>query len=147
MDYAIYFIDVLRDYSERNDLTITEFAANIGVTEACVSKWLHKKNFPSFQYIIKVADYIKCSLDYLLGQTDKKEYTPALHPVGFKDRLSDLVKESGKTDSFIAQTCNFQKSNFPKWRKGVNPKPEILISLSAFFNVSIDYLVGRSDSI
>jgi transcriptional regulator, XRE family len=145
--FADSISDTIKEHMEQNNLTVTEFAKQCQVSEPCVSKWLHKKTYPSLTYSVKVADYIKCSLDYLLGLTDKKEYTPALQTANFKDHLNHLVKKSGKTDSFIAQTCKFQKSNFPKWRKGVKPTPEILISLSAFFDVSIDYLVGRSDFI
>ena len=66
MNYTIYFVEILKDYLERNSLTITEFAANVGMTEAGISKWMTGKGYPSLIYLIKIADFFDCSLDYLV---------------------------------------------------------------------------------
>lgn len=97
--------------------------------------------------LIKVADFLNCSLDYLLERSDQEKYYPSTKSTTFFIRLNDLIEKEGVHANRIAKICNFKNSNFSKWKKGTQPKPEILSALADHFNVSVDYLVGRSDFI
>lgn len=63
-------------------------------------------------------------------------------------RLKELREERGFTQSEVAQAIGGTQSNLAKWEKEtVQPSAEFIIKLSNFFNVSTDYLLGRTDDL
>ena len=61
----------------------------------------------------------------------------------FKDRLKELRKENNLSQLEIANMLNMSKMAISHWEKGHSePCIEQLKLLAAYFNVSIDYLVG-----
>lgn len=64
----------------------------------------------------------------------------------FKDRLKELRKEFKKDRYEIANFLNVSYSTIAKYESGVrSPDKETLDKLASYFNVSVDYLLGRSD--
>ena len=64
----------------------------------------------------------------------------------FNERLKELRIESGITQKDIAKLLNMSKMAVSHWERG-NSEPSIdqLKILAAYFDVSIDYLVGYTD--
>ena len=64
----------------------------------------------------------------------------------FKNRLRDLRLENNLTMEELANKVGCTRGAISNFENG-NRKPslDILISLADYFNVSIDYLVGRTD--
>ena len=63
-------------------------------------------------------------------------------------RLKELREERGFTQSEVAKAIGGTQSNLAKWEKEtVQPSAEFIIKLSNFFNVSTDYLLGRTDDL
>ncbi len=61
-------------------------------------------------------------------------------------RLKELRKERGLTQTEIAEGIGTGQSNIRRWEVGeVLPSSEFVIRLADFFEVSADYLLGRSD--
>jgi len=48
-------------------------AKEIGISSGVVTKWKSEGTLPNGETLIKIADYLDCSVDYLLGRTDKPE--------------------------------------------------------------------------
>lgn len=48
-------------------------AKEIGLSSGVISKWKYENSLPSGETLIKIADYLDVSVDYLLGRTDKPE--------------------------------------------------------------------------
>ena len=64
----------------------------------------------------------------------------------FKDRIFELRSEAGLTQQELAKAISFGKSIVYYWENGERePNTKALIALSAFFNVSIEYLLGLSN--
>ena len=62
-------------------------------------------------------------------------------------RLKELRIRDGVTQRDIADRIGVATRNIQNFEYGTaRPKLENLISLADFFNVSLDYLVGRSNS-
>ena len=100
---------------------------------------------PTTSTLIKMAEYFKISMDYLLGRTEKSDYIDSSNET-FQVRFVKLCEEKGVTYYKVSQDCFFDKSNVSRWlSKGYLPTLEILDMLAKYFNVSIDYLLGRSD--
>ena len=141
------FSDSIKEYLETHSITKKEFAKRANVSARNVCLWINRTNYPNLDSLIKVADFLNCSLDYLLERSDQEKYYPSTKSTTFFIRLYDLIEKEGVHANRIAKICNFKNSNFSKWKKGTQPKPEILSALADHFNVSVDYLVGRSDFI
>ena len=50
-----------------------DLSQNVGVSSGNISDWKSGRSKPNIDTIIKIADYLNCSVDYLLGRTDRKE--------------------------------------------------------------------------
>lgn len=62
------------------------------------------------------------------------------------DIIDDLLKQYGLTSKKLAQDIGISPGNVTDWRKGrANPSAEVVAKLADYFNVSTDYLLGRSD--
>ena len=48
-------------------------AKDIGISSGVVTKWKNGTTIPNGETLIKIADYLDCSIDYLLGRTDNPE--------------------------------------------------------------------------
>lgn len=64
----------------------------------------------------------------------------------FKDRLTKLRKELGLTQEDFAQKIGYTRTAISAWEIGRNePSNADTVKIAEFFNVSTDYLLGKSD--
>ncbi|MGM0500274.1 MAG: HD domain-containing phosphohydrolase [Bacillota bacterium] len=64
----------------------------------------------------------------------------------FKNRIKTLRKEKKITQSKLAKKLNYSRSTIAQYESGTRvPSINFLIETSNFFNVSLDYLLGRTD--
>lgn len=62
----------------------------------------------------------------------------------FPERLKSLRQEANLKQSELAEHFKVSKSAVSGWEVGRNqPNYDILIEMSIFFGVSVDYLIGR----
>lgn len=63
------------------------------------------------------------------------------------NRLYELRVESGETLAKVAEGANTFVNNVSRYEKGERlPALDILVNLANYYNVSMDYLSGRSNS-
>lgn len=60
-------------------------------------------------------------------------------------RMKQLRKEKKITQEQLAEVIGMERSSVGKYETGTIPSPEILSAMSDFFDVSIDYLLGKSE--
>ena len=66
--------------------------------------------------------------------------------INFNERLRVLRKEQGETQVQVAAAVGLVEQHYQKLERGVNlPNLENAWKLADHFNVTIDYLVGRTD--
>lgn len=67
--------------------------------------------------------------------------------VAFNEHLRQIRQNQNRTQKETAAAVGIGESNYQGWEYGkVKPGFDSLIALADYFNVSIDYLVGRSDN-
>jgi transcriptional regulator with XRE-family HTH domain len=72
--------------------------------------------------------------------------TCGLGVMDFPERLKALRSEKKATQAMLAQITGLTDRTFRKYEAGaIEPTMSVLIALADYFDVSIDYLVGRSD--
>jgi len=61
-------------------------------------------------------------------------------------RIRDLREDADLTQQQIADYLSCSQSLYSKWERGVRAIPlDMVIKLADFYQVSLDYLVGRTD--
>ena len=69
MDYC-QFAGALRDQLETHGYSQKQLARAAKTTEATISRYVAGKNKPEISILVRVADALNVSLDYLCGRTD-----------------------------------------------------------------------------
>lgn len=67
--------------------------------------------------------------------------------MNFSERIVALRKQHGITQKQLAESLELSEIAIQNYESGRRkPAFEVLLSLADYFNVSIDYLVGRTDN-
>lgn len=64
------FSNLLKVLRTEKELSQTQLAAVLGITQDSISLWEKGKRVPDTQYVVKLADFFGVSTDYLLGRSD-----------------------------------------------------------------------------
>jgi len=64
----------------------------------------------------------------------------------FSDRVKTLRKAKKMTQRQMADALGITERSYQRYEAENNPNNETLIKLADFFDVSTDYLLGRSDN-
>jgi transcriptional regulator with XRE-family HTH domain len=64
------FNEKLKELRIQNDLKLQDIADYLGVSKPTVSRFETGEREPSFENLIKLADFYKVSTDYLLGRSN-----------------------------------------------------------------------------
>lgn len=66
--------------------------------------------------------------------------------MNFLERLEVLLKEKGVSATKMSLDLGFSKDAVFNWKKrGAIPSGEMLAKVADYFDVSVDYLLGRTD--
>ena len=63
----------------------------------------------------------------------------------FYSVFSKLCKQKGISETAALQEIGLSSGNLKNWKNGRTPKTEVINKVSAFFGVSVDYLLGNSE--
>ena len=136
----------LSELIDELEITKIEFARRVPVSEAVITRAVIYGIVPSLKILVRIADFLNVSLPYLLGESDDAAFYPAEPQVGFHARLDGLAKESNVKYSQIAHKMPFSKNFFYEWQRVKTlPSLDYLRALAEYFDVSVDYLLGRTD--
>ncbi len=124
----------------------SELPNEIGVDYRSLSNAINYGIIPKPRILIRIADYFNVSIGYLLGQSNQEYFLKSEECSDFKNRFKLLCKDRNLTYYKVSIDCHFDKSYISRWlNKNYLPSLELLEILSEYFNVSIDYLLGRAD--
>ncbi len=138
------FIELTGDFEA---ISKEKKAEAIGINRTTFCNAFNYGIIPKTPSLIKIADYFNISIEYLIAITDDEYFEKSKHPKSFLERLEELRIEHGiKTRYELAQEILIHRNNIAQWYK-INCLPLIddLIIIAKYFNVSIDYLLGRTD--
>lgn len=143
------FLSFLGELMEDTRMNIPDLAEKLNCDEAAIRRWTYKLYFPDSKTLIKVSETFNISADYMFGFSDFKEFHKNKSSLTFYQRYLKL-KTSYKeklSDYTIAKNCKLRQSTITKWKNGNTiPETETLLNLAEFFDCSMDYLLGQSES-
>lgn len=146
MGISISFQKRLQELIDEEGTKKSELNRKIGVDARALSNALNYGIIPKPRTIIRFANYFNISIPYLLGESDDEYFSKAIKPSIFNERFCSLCKEQDISHYKVSQDCHFDKSYISRWlNKNQLPSFELLDILCDYFDVSIDYLLGRTD--
>ena len=106
--------------------------------------WKNNTCMPSFLHLIKLADYFKINIDYLLDISENMEIVEPKKLPKFSEHLKKIIKQQKSSQYKLIQDNIISAGHINSWLNiGSLPSAENLIKLAEYLNVTIDELVGR----
>ncbi len=144
----------IRSLRKDAEMTQAQIAKLIQCSQRVYSNYeLGKLDIPT-EILIWLANFHNVSTDYLLGISDvknpednsgeKSEYR--LLMFGLADRLRAAREKSGFSQNEVSQRVDIPARILWEYENGTKlPSAQVLITLSEFYNCSIDHLLGKPD--
>lgn len=143
MESEIKIGDRLTELMTLRNINNKTLAATINVSQATVCRWKKHAKYMSLSQIVKLAEFFRCSLDFLTGRSDTViDFQPQDRPP-FYDHFRKLLQDKNISRYQINKETTIKSSHFTDWKKGSDPHIISLIELADYLNVTLDYLVGR----
>jgi len=146
MEIIAKFSERLKELIFENNITVKKLSQIIDCSENSIYDWLTGEiNFvPSVANLVKLADYFKCSLEFLLG-IEQENYLPMpkQHPP-FSQWFRIAIETKGFTLYGLSKKTKMNTGNFYNWINSINePSLDSLLRIAKVLDCSLDYLVGR----
>lgn len=142
------FIEILEELLDDEEISMKELSNRIGVHNSVLYLYRNNNVLPSVKTAVKIANYYDCSLNFLMGLEIREkmcDYNFDYDCSKFYPRYSQLLKINDITHNALCDKISLNHSSLTLWKKGSVPNMDSLIKIAKYFDVSIDYLVGRSD--
>lgn len=125
-------------------ITKARLERECGLSNGTIHNWETGRNNPSYGAIVKIADYFHISREYLLG----KDISTTRHQGNFIDNILNIANEHGYTNKRLCDLLGKNSSYISDWKSGKSkPKADELLILAKEFNVSVDYLLRKTNVI
>ena len=86
------FQERLSDLMMESDLSVPALAQRLGTSRSTLNRFLKGRRTPSVEFLVRLADYFHCTLDYLIGKEEVNYATTFLTPPPFSRRFLDLCE-------------------------------------------------------
>ena len=104
--------------------------------------YLFSSASPSLSSLIKIANYLEVSIDYIIYQKDINNFQPyEVSQAGFFEKLEQIRLDAGISQSKLCADLNISRTNFSRWKHGTTPSIYKLIELAEYLNCDIDDLL------
>lgn len=138
MDKENVFSKILVNLRKENALSQKALAEKIGVSQQTVGSWETRRTEPDQRALKLLADYFNVSVDYLLGQPIQDSI--------LKNRLRLLRQEKELTQKEFANIFSISDARYNQYETGRRtPDYTLLNHFADYFDVSLDYLLGRTN--
>lgn len=98
---------------------------------------------PSLKNILKMADCLQISLDYLAGFSDYEKIKVKDYKINFYDNTIKYMNTFGVTKQKFYKDLGISTDAFTRWKRGAVPYFSTVVQVAKYLNVSIDELLGR----
>lgn len=137
-------IDRISDKMYDRQISTKQLADELGIDVSLIYRCLRGVGLLQTQYMIKLADYFCCSLDYLLGieNNDYVGHYRTSHTFG--QRLTHIYQTRNITEYRVMKDTSLSRTSLHDWRYNIRmPSLSNLVTLARYLDCSVDYLVGR----
>ena len=132
-----------------HDLKQKDVAKILGVLENNYSKWERGITDIPLDKSNELVNYYNCSFDYLFGLSNNndKELRENIDLQLLCKRLLELRKSQNLTQEQLSNAVGFHQRTYSHYEDGSRvPTSYKVYYIAVYYNVSFDYLVGKTDS-
>ena len=136
------------DLRTDNDLKIRNIAEILGISVDNYFDYANgRSNFP-LDKLNKLVNYFKVSFDYITGLSDIKNYYDGDIDIKLlKERIKMVRKSNNLSQEETAHIIGDKQSTYWNYESGKSIIPiSKLYLLAKYYNISIDYFVGKTDN-
>lgn len=108
------FGNILKKIRQENGLTQEELAKKVNTARSNIANYENDKNMPSVDILEKLSEILGCSIDYLLGKTDKKNNDVDLSDIRIAQHNG--IDTNGLSEEDIEEIK--KQVEYMKWKKG-----------------------------
>lgn len=144
----------LKALRQKNNLTQEQLANELNThyhlneSKATISQFEHNKRIPDLDRLINIADYFQVSLDYLCCNKSN-DNVRCINP---GTRIKRLIKKNGLSQKEFVDKFN-EKYGYSDSEATVSqyvnnkrtPEIDKMVKIANFFNVTLDYIMCRTD--
>ena len=152
------FGKILSDYRRTNDLSISDFSKKIGVSKDLLSQIEFGIYTPSLELLRKISELTGYSIDYLTGAEILTRVNKNIESSGqiltssfvesdgyFHSRLEECCIKNGITYENVTEKLGLSQEVYTEIRFNRMPTLSELLRISYGFEVSVDFLLGKTD--
>lgn len=131
-----------------NDLKQKEIANELNITGKNYSNWERGVTDIPLEKSNELANYYGCSLDYLFGLSNIKTIMERKN-IDLKllsERLLKVRKERNLTQEQLSLDVGYHQRTYAHYENGSRiPTTFKVFYIALYYNISLDYLTGKSD--
>lgn len=139
----------LKELREYNNLSQYDIANLLHIKRSSYNQFEQQYDIIPIKRLNEVANIFNCSIDYILGFTDNKNYNIINREINLevsKNRLKTFRKERKITQNKLAQALKTTPSVVSGFERGRNIiATPFLYELCKKYHVSADYLLGKTN--
>ena len=131
-----------------NDLKQKDVALKLDIEENNYSKWERNVTDIPLDKFNELANLYDCSLDYLIGLTNSKTKSErkTINLNLLSQRLLEMRKGKNLTQEKLSNEIGYPQTTYSNYENGSRiPTIFKLMYIAIYYNISLDYLVGRTD--
>lgn len=134
----------LKDLMAEAEIKVSALAQITGIDSSTILTLLRGDGLPYVDTLVKLADYFKCSTDYLLGLTDQLSEEEFKQRPSFSEQLTFLLNHYKISKYKLEKQTGLSEKTVNRWHNGkTEPSVDSLIRLSKYFDCSVDFILGR----
>ena len=146
METSYYISVAIKSFLDERGMRSYKLAEAAGCNKTALNNWLYQRQMPSSKALVKLADYMNISLDYMLGLSSDKSIIRSGTTEKFGKRICAILNTVEASSYRLAKECGVGTSAVSKWKDLTRlPSIETLIKLSSCLGVKVDYLLGRTN--
>lgn len=140
--------EIIDNLCKQKGITGYKMCSDLGLSKSMMTE-LRKGRAKSLKVetASKIAKYFDVSVEYLLGNAaEEQTFTSGLHgKTVFYDIYFNLCKSKNVLPSKAAEDNGLSRTSVVKWKNGVIPSGATLQKLALYFNVPLDFLLGKEE--
>lgn len=136
------FSERLNELLEDKNISPEQLSKAMGVSLPTVYEW-KAGNQIFYSNLLKLCQYLKCSIDFIAGRSEKELDFIAQTPPPFNIAIRAIMEKRNISTYRLRKDTRYDGSYFVRWDKGAEPYLDTLIELADYFDCTIDVLVGR----
>lgn len=143
-NFAETLDELMFEQGKEQKMDAKTLAKQLGVEGSTITRYLRMERAPTVENLVKLADYFKCSTDFLLGRENENHSHSFRTRLPFSEQLCTLLNHYGYSCYRFAIDAKIHQSRVYAWKRGERiPTLDNIVKIADFFQCTVDFVLGR----